>query len=288
MNKRAPSTEPARAALYQQRLRIVTFAACILLGQLGAAWAGTTPVQNRESGVQRDPSLSEKIGLVQDILRSLHIRRDRFVTTGDMVESFPALYYHATRVELEDALTKDERTAGVALGLMIRFYDAYEHNRRLFDAKGVGGVEGHWREFYRSAVKANRQRQLSGMDTMWVLIDGVKAHLTDLARTMRDAIGEKRMSEAELRDLYFDMDPLFRRVSREAAGDIAVARKPARQILALDRLFNFGANYLTILRREAWEAAVSGAPLVARGLVPHLTAGARTERLPTHGVRSQL
>ena len=187
-----------------------------------------------------------------------------------MTEGFPAIYYHATRVEFDAAIRKNARTTVATLDLIIRFYEAYEHNRRLFDARGVRGVEAHWKRYYENATKANRKRDLSGSETLDILGDGVRAHLTDLARTLREAFDGKHYSPEELRPLYFDMDPLFRKVARLVTDDIQAVRPVTRMLISLDRVFNIGANYLVALRREAWEHATGGSPLRARGVVPRL------------------
>ena len=218
----------------------------------------------------RSPDIIKKAGIVSGMLEILAERRERFLKTGDLVEIFSTLYFHATRAQFEAALEKDPELAEEMLDLIIRFFDAYEYNRQRFDRGGAKAVEPQWKDFYKTAVATNKQKDVSGLSITFLLFDGVRAHLTDLARTLREAMAQKRVSEEKLRTLFFDMDRLFKGVSHRTVDDIAKMRESMSTLAGLDKALNIGANYVIVLRRDAWEAAVGAGPLKAKDSVPLL------------------
>lgn len=211
----------------------------------------------------RNAATLEKAEQVSAILDELAVRRNAFLASGDLVEMFPMLYYHATRAEFREALSRDEPLADDLLDMIIAFYDAYVTNRRSFGEGGAKAVEKHWKTYYERAVSQGRANDMSTLSLFALLLYGVDAHLIDLARTVRYSIPRARLSAEDLRKGYYDLDPIFYSVSKAAIADIATVKKLDARLIGIEQTFGSGARYVIQSRDRSWKDATGGRPLVA-------------------------
>ncbi len=215
----------------------------------------------------RAPEIVDLLEQTSGILDRLSSRRETFISTGNMLEIFPALYYHTTRAQLEEIAKEDKETAIELLGLVVEFYSSYDDNRRRFDRGGPKAVEPHWKTYYERAVERNRAKAVSSLEVLAVLLYGVDAHLTDLPRTLRRSFVAKAARRKELETAYRRLDAAFYRAGAAANGDLVLGRKIGGRLLEFEKQFDLGARYVIQLREKAWIEAVSGGPL--RAAAPH-------------------
>ncbi|MFZ1701978.1 MAG: hypothetical protein WBO10_14130 [Pyrinomonadaceae bacterium] len=210
----------------------------------------------------------ERVKQVSAILDELAEKRETFLASGDLVEMFPMLYYHMTRAQFREALSRDQPLADDLLDIIIAFYDAYSINRMLFDERGAKAVEKHWKTYYERAVEQNRAKDLTTLDVFALLLYGVDAHLIDLARTLRYSIPQAKLSTEDLRKGYYGLDPVFYEISKAAVADIAAVKKIDERLKDLEQTFGLGARYAIQSRDRSWKNATGGGPLVARDPQP--------------------
>jgi hypothetical protein len=210
-------------------------------------------------------AIIEKAETVSAILDDLALRRQAFRLTAANVDLFPTLYYHATLAEFRHAVTLEPDQAETILDLIIVFYDAYQYNRSLFEHRGVEGVEKHWRRYYRGA---SQKSGLQPVEFTNLLLDGVDAHLTDLARALRYTFGRMKLSNAAMKTLYYSLDGEFGPIAKATEEDIQSVRKDP--LIVLESTFGMGGTYVIHARHRAWESAVAEGRLRAYGAQPVL------------------
>jgi hypothetical protein len=211
-----------------------------------------------------------KAGQVSGILEELAVRRDIFLTEKSTVDLFAALYFHSTEVQFRNIPKYDVGTAESVLDLVILFYDAYKHNRALFDRGGDRYVEKHWQKYYQRAEKLKRKKKASASDLVELMLDGIDAHLTDLPRALRTTFLRMPITVEQLRGQYFEMEGSFSQVSNAMNADLVHVNGGPAGILSADAMFGVGTKYVNLLRKRAWEEAVSGQKLKASGPQPVL------------------
>jgi hypothetical protein len=219
------------------------------------------------------PGVIEKGGQVSGILEELAARRELFLKGNSMVDLFPALYYHSTETQFGNIANYDAGTAEAVLDLIILFYDAYRHNRMLYDRGGSDAVEKHWRKYYKNAPKLNRKGKPDASELVAVMLDGVDAHLTDLPRSLRVTFSRMPITIDRLRDEYFRMEAFFSKVSRGMNADMQTVIGGRAGVLSADSIFGFGTKYVILLRKRAWDEAVGGKKLKASNPQPELFHG---------------
>jgi len=210
-------------------------------------------------------AIIEKAEIVSAILDDLALRRQVFRLKAANVELFPTLYYHATLAEFRQAATLKPDEAETILNLIIVFYDAYAHNRALFETRGVEGVEKQWRKYYRAA---SQNKILPPVEFTNLLLDGIDAHLTDLARALRYTFERMQLSKDEMKKLYYSLDGVFGPIAKATEDDIQSVRKDP--LVIFESAFGMGNTYVIHARHRAWEKAVAKADLRAKHSQPVL------------------
>lgn len=210
-------------------------------------------------------AIIEKAEIVSAILDDLALRRQAFRLKAANVELFPTLYYHATLAEFRHAATLKPDETEMILDLIIVFYDAYAHNRALFESRGAEGVEKHWRRYYRGVSQKN---SLQPGEFTNLLLDGVDAHLTDLARALRYTFGRVKLTNAEMKTLYYSLDSAFGPIAKATEEDIQSVRKDP--LMVFESAFGMGNAYVIHARHRAWEEAVAKGDLRAKRPQPVL------------------
>lgn len=216
------------------------------------------------------PAIIQKAEQVSGILDELSKSRERFLESGDLIELFPTLYYHTTVAQFREALSQEPQMAGELLDLIIAFYDAYLSNRQRFDSSGAKAAEAHWKAYYQRATEQNRAKTVDTPTILAILLYGVDAHLTDLARSIRYSLTRNRVTVEEFRNVYFKLDPIFYPVAAAANNDISAGRKLDERIMGFENTFGLGARYVIMERDKAWKEATASGPLRAAAPQPVL------------------
>lgn len=224
------------------------------------------------------PAIIQKAEQVSGILDELAKSRERFLASGDLIEIFPALYYHATVAQFREAVTHEPPMAEAFLDLIIAFYDAYLSNRQRFDGAGTKAVEPHWRLYYGRAIERNLSKSVDTPAVLAILLYGIDAHLIDLARSIRYSLGRGTVPTEKFREMYFKLDPLFYPVAEAVSKDMTAARQIDPQLMKFESAFGLGPRYVIQARNRSWNEATARGPLRAAAAQPVLprSKGTRT------------
>lgn len=209
----------------------------------------------------RTRSILRKAGQVSGILEELASKRQLFLEQRSMIDLFPALYYHSTETQLRNIACYDAGTAETVLDLIILFYDSFQHNRILFDRGGPGAVEKHWRKYYQQAAKLGKRKKVTASELVDLMLDGIDSHLADLPRSLRSTFRRMPITVDELKKHYFEMEGSFSKVSKGMNADLVHVNGGSAGILSADAVLGIGTKYVNLLRRRAWEEAVSSEKL---------------------------
>ncbi len=204
------------------------------------------------------------------VLELLSRQRDRFLEQGRFADVFAVLYHATTDEMIRESKSMAAEDAALLERQIVLFYEAYESNRRAFDTHGASAVEPHWKAYYRDAGNLEKKKDVTGFDVMWLMLNGVDAHLNDLPRSLRYQLRERPNITDRLKMIYFRLDTIFPAVVRSLDADILAAfgkrGSPAPQFATM----NIGPVYVTHARLRAWEAATGTGKLRAKGPQPRL------------------
>ena len=215
-------------------------------------------VQNLLPNRRNGQEFLKKAGQVSSVLEELEKYREDFLRTGNLINLFPALYFHTTYGEFKNILLNESEHPIEMLDMIIAFYDAYKMNRELFEKGGVKAVEPHWRNYYKRALKGNKEKSKSFGLITEILLDGIDAHVIyDLPRAIRFKISGRQTALAEIKAEFDKMDFVFSEASEGINQDIVNGLKASNLLLFLDKTFNLGPVYVIYGRKKAWELAVS-------------------------------
>lgn len=193
---------------------------------------------------------------IERIREELATQRAEFLSKGRFVDIFSALYFATTIAMLEKTALMNADDARLMNELIILFYEAFEFNRKAFEAKGASATEQHWKAYYRAASRLEHKKDVSAFDVLALVMDGVDAHLNDLPRSLRVQMKEKPDSIARLKMLYFEFDSVFPQVVRDFENDIGIAMGKRGVPAPAFSPLNVGRNYVVHGRLRAWEMAI--------------------------------
>jgi hypothetical protein len=184
----------------------------------------------------KDP---EKKRVIEDLflrmvgaLSELSEYRRAFLSKGirsGLVDLFPAVYYHMTRLELERIKNNEYRYPDVKLRQIIAFYDAYKRNREAYE-KGRP-VEKHWGRHFQKV--ADVQKSLLRLLNPHVAENGVQevidtgmwAHIIfDFPRALRsafDSLGGQGPSWNDLQPDFKATETMFPTAMEKSIEDIS-------------------------------------------------------------------
>jgi hypothetical protein len=253
----------------RQRL-LQSLAAMIAVVICAAASLADGPCRTLIPEKLRTPNVIKQAEQVSRILDELSKSRDKFLQTGDLIELFPELYYHATRAQFERAMTLDPPMAEAMLGFMAVYYDSYKSNRLAFDSGGAKAVEPHWKLYYQRAVERNLQKAPAPYEVLAVLLYGIDAHIIDFGRALRYTLANSGVNADEFRAVHLKTDAAFFKADEAINKDVAEVRKLKGKIMSLESQLSLGARYVIKGRNEAWTEAVGKGPLRARATQPVL------------------
>ena len=210
-----------------------------------------------------------KAGQVSGILEEMGESRKKFLDSIDFVELFPTLYFHTTKLEFYKVLANKTEYPVIKLDMILRFYDAYKMNRKLFDKGGVDSVEPHWKNYYQKASEINyKDRDKKTIDVATeILLDGIDAHVYDISRFVRDFVANKTKQEALLKKEFDSIDSVFVKSADQTNSDIVKALN-INASESEHNLYKSGAAYIIFARKKAWEMGVSKKPLFAKNRQP--------------------
>lgn len=219
----------------------------------------------------------EKVKQISGILEELEVHRQNFLRTGNFIELFPSVYYQITKIEL-DAIISDQMAQPIQkMDMMMRFYDAYENNRRAFERGGSAATESHWQEYYKQAQTANRSLTETGAlaqakilySINTVLEQAIRAHVKfDLPRAISTITDANENILPQLHDDFQKSDAFFSRANDAANSDIVKALFPGSKAASVGMNVVGGAlgvaNDVINKRHKAWDNATDGSPLPTR------------------------
>lgn len=212
----------------------------------------------------------EKSGQVSSILEELGNSREKLLKSGDFIELFPTLYFHTTKGEFDKVLENKSDYPIIKLDMIVKFYDAYKMNRKLFDKGGVGAVEPHWKNYYQKVLEAKEKAsEDKGLDTATeILLDGIDAHVNyDIPRFVRDFAVKSSNKQQLLKKEFDEIDSVFQKASERAHDDVLkglnISGSESHQ-----NIYKLGATYIIYGRKKSWEVGVSDRPLLTKNPQP--------------------
>ncbi|MBX3292756.1 MAG: hypothetical protein KF881_07690 [Acidobacteria bacterium] len=218
----------------------------------------------------RTAEILDRAEHVSAVLDKLVERREAFLNSGDIVEIFPALYFHTTRQFFEKAFAFESDVSTAMLKMIEAFHDAYEYNRIAFDTGGAKAVEPHWKKYYVRASQERRRKPgkpISLLTAYAILLHGIDAHLIDLGRTVRNESSSHIVRSDAFREAYFRMNKVFARAAQAANRDLSAALGIRSRLLDFERSLSLGARYIIQGRTASWNEGIGVDPLRAKG--PH-------------------
>ena len=162
------------------------------------------------------------------ILDQLNLYRTQFISSGNLINLFPTIYYHTTSLEVEKIRLNTFKYPVEKMRQMLYFFDAYKLNRRNFDNNIQS--EPHWQKHFDEVNSANANP--NGIQSWFcdqirkVLNSAVRAHVKyDLPRAIRYAF-DNRIDRTVTANMisadFFSTNSLFGQAQSLSVTDIKV------------------------------------------------------------------
>jgi hypothetical protein len=204
---------------------------------------------------------------------ALEADRTEFLKTKDPTLIFPALYYHATKLEMERISRGEVPGAAGQLALMNRFYDAWRFNKEEFRKGGADDVEPWWYAYFSEASTTDPAK-MNVQDLVGLMAAAATAHVDfDLPRAIRDqTTGMSPAEVAAAKATFQSSAGIFRPASEGFAADAnRTYYGPGTEGRGLDAFLLTASTYVTEwpvnpfnpvdMRNNAWEIATTRGPI---------------------------
>ncbi|MEZ5346968.1 MAG: hypothetical protein R2681_15580 [Pyrinomonadaceae bacterium] len=205
-----------------------------------------------------------KAGQVSSILGKLGNSRSKFIKSGDPAELFPTIYFYTTKLEFEKVLSGRSDLPVEKLEMIISFYDAYQHNRDLYENGGPDAVEDHWKKYYSGAANFERSMEPEAKYEKMteILFDGVDAHVYyDLPRFIRFYTRDRGEDLSALKKEYDTFNKVFSDAALSANKDILAVIFKSEPPGERNEVFKTGASYMIVARNRSWNLGIGRKPL---------------------------
>lgn len=214
----------------RRRLLLALGAAAVAIaaGPPDAGAQGFLPVDQRAAVCAADPlyrvadaaeraARRERYEALLGILAALADQRASF-HAGEPRDAFAALYYHATRLEMERIAAGEFARPSAKMDQMIGFYAAWARNR----GAPAAAVEPHWRDYV--SIQTRPGDALYAVQLALLLRAGVAAHVEhDLERAIRHALAapaSRGVDPAVLAAEFTRTNTLFEEASLHAIAEL--------------------------------------------------------------------
>lgn len=221
---------------------------------------------------ERD-ELRRNWGRMASNFSALEADRTEFLKTKDPTLIFPALYYHATKLEMERISRGEVPGAAGQLALMNRFYDAWRFNKEEFRKGGADDVEPWWYAYFSEASTTDPAK-MNVQDLVGLMAAAATAHVEfDLPRAIRDqTAGMSPADVAAAKATFQSSAGIFRPASEGFAADAnRTYYGPGTEGRGLDAFLLDASTYVTEwsvnpfnpvdMRNNAWNVATSRGPI---------------------------